>query len=177
MKLNFKSSVKGIGLGVFMMFGIMAFSTTEANAQWRDRDNDRDERQDDRDYRRDRRDDRDDRYESRNRRNDRDGNNGGYYGNNNVYRVAQRQGYQDGLYRGRDDAQDRDRYNPEKSSEYRKATNGYDSRTGNKNAYKDAYRQAFISGYNQGYNRNGNNGGYNNRRSTGAAILGSILGF
>lgn len=169
MKLILKNSLKGIGLGLFMMFGIMAFSTTEANAQWRDRDDDRYERDDDRDYRRDRRDRRDDRYERRDRRNDR-------YGNN-IHRIAQRQGYQDGIYRGRDDAQDRDRYNPEKSSEYRKATNGYDSRMGNKNAYKDAYRQAFISGYNQGYNRNGNNGGYNNRRSTGAAILGSILGF
>lgn len=151
MKLNtIKNSVKGIGLGVFMMCGIVAFSSTEANAQRRDRDNQSD-RRDDRDNRRNDRDD---------RRDDRYGNNGGY-GNNNVYREAQRQGFQDGINRGRDDRRDRDRYNPQRSSEYKKATNGYNSRMGNKDAYKNAYRQAFINGYNQSYNRNGRNNGNN----------------
>lgn len=159
MKSNLiKNSVKGIGLGLFMMFGIMAFSSTEANAQYRNRD-DQNDRRDDRNDRRDRR---DDRY----------GNNGGYNGTN-IYREAQRQGFQDGVSRGRDDRQDRDRYNPQKSSEYKRATNGYDSRYGNKNEYKNAYRQAFINGYNQGYNRNGRGNG----RGNGTSILGNIFGY
>lgn len=127
-----------------MLLGIVAFSSVEANAQYRNRD-----------------DRRDDRYERRDdRRNDRYGNsNGGYY-TNNIYRVAQQNGYRDGLRQGREDRRDRDRYNPQKARDYKNAMNGYNSRFGSKNDYKTAYRQAFINGYNQGYNGGRNNNGY-----------------
>ena len=142
-----KNSAKGVSLGLFLLLGIMAFSATETHAQWRD--------------------------DRSGRRNDRYGGNGGYYGND-IYREARQRGYQDGIDRGRNDAFDRKRYNPEKSHEYKKATDGYNSRMGNKNAYKDTYRQAFMDGYNQGYNRSGRYNGNNGRRV--GAILGDIFG-
>lgn len=140
MKSNLlKNTLKGIGLSVFMAAGLVAFTATDANAQYRDRDY----RQDRRDDRRDRRNDRYDRY------------------SNSLYRTAQQQGFRDGMMRGRDDRRDRDRFNPQKASEYKKGTNGYYNRLGNKNEYKNTYRQAFLQGYNAGYNGRGNNNGGN----------------
>lgn len=132
MKNTIIKTAKGIGLGMFMALGIAAFTATEANAQYQNRD-----------YRQDRRDDRND----RNR--------------NQLYQIAQREGMRDGQQAGREDRRDRDKYNPQKAKEYKKATNGYVSRFGNKDDYKRIYRQAFVQGYNQAYNRNGRgNNGY-----------------
>lgn len=125
---------------MLMALGLIAFSAAEGHAQYRDRD-----------YNQDRRDDRrDDRY-------DRNGNS-----RREMYRVAQQNGFRDGQAQGRDDRRDRDRYNPQKAKDYKRATNGYDSRWRDKDDYKRAYRQAFIEGYNQSYNRGGRRGGNNN---------------
>ena len=127
MKTNtIKNTMKGIGLSLFMAVGLVAFSGTEANAQYQDRNN-RQDRQD-------------------NRQNDR-------Y-TNELYRAAHLNGFRDGIAKGREDRRDRDRDGAQRSSEYRKATNGYDRRLGNKNTYKQVYRDAFLQGYNQSYNRN-----------------------
>jgi hypothetical protein len=72
-------------------------------------------------------------------------------------RVAQTQGRNDGFREGEKDARNRKRPNPYGESRYKKATNGYKSRYGHKEAYKMAYRQAFVRGYNEGYNRNNRN--------------------
>lgn len=101
------------------------------------------------------------------------GNNGGYnrnggYGNNgynNVYRIAQQNGYNDGLRKGEEDARERHN-NPTGTSEYKHATNGYSSSYGNKDAYKQAYRQAFLQGFDEGQARYYNNGRYGNRNRT-----------
>ena len=143
MKTNMiKNAIKGIGLGMFMVLGLMAFSATEANALRRNRDN-----------RQERRDDRDNQYGDYNNR----------Y-SNPLYRVARENGFRDGQAEGRQDRRDRDRDNLYKSKEYKKATNGYYKALGNKNEYREAYRQAFVQGYNQTYNRrrrgNNNNYGY-----------------
>jgi hypothetical protein len=141
MKTNLiKNTVKGIGLSIFMAVGLVAFSSTEANAQYRDRDDRQDRREDRQERRDDRRDRRDDRY-------DRNG--------SKLYQVAREQGFRDGQMEAREDRRDRDRNNPQNSREYRKATNGYYSGLGNKDTYRDAYRQAFIQGYNDARNRNG----------------------
>lgn len=144
MKSNIiKNTLKGIGLSAFMAFGLIAFSSVEANAQYQNRDynqdrrDNRDNRNDDRDYRNN---DRNDRYR------------------NDLYRVARDNGFRDGQQEARQDRRDRDRNNPTKSNEYRKATNGYYSRLGNKNDYKNAYRQAFLQGYSSVNNRNGRGG-------------------
>jgi hypothetical protein len=96
------------------------------------------------------------------------GRNGGY--GNGIYQIAQQNGYNDGLRKGAEDARE-GHNNPTGTSDYRNATNGYNSRMGNKDAYREAYRQGFLQGFNEaqsrayngGYGNGGyGNGGYNN---------------
>ena len=58
-------------------------------------------------------------------------------------------GYRDGLEKGREDAQDRDSYDPVRHSWYRSGDRGYNSRYGTKESYKLAYRDGFEAGYEQ----------------------------
>ena len=68
-------------------------------------------------------------------------------------------GYRDGLEKGREDARDRDSYDPVRHSWYRSGNRGYDSRYGTRDAYKLTYRDGFEAGYEQAY-RGGNNRRY-----------------
>ena len=80
------------------------------------------------------------------------------YGYNSV---AYDNGYRDGLTKGREDAQDRDSYDPVRHSWYRSGDRGYNSRYGAKDAYKLAYRDGFEAGYEQSYRGlNGTSRGY-----------------
>jgi hypothetical protein len=156
-------------VSVSMLFGIALVVGTTAHAQnypyGRDGDYRRDQDRDG-DYRRDRD---NDRYR-RNRNN-------GYGGYNNIYRIAQDRGYQDGLYTGESDAQRRQSYDPQRSHYYKNADAGYNSSYGNRNAYKQAYRDAFMQGYDQGYRRYGGNGrGYPRNYPRTRSILGDIFG-
>ena len=69
--------------------------------------------------------------------------------------VAFDNGYNDGLDKGREDARDRDSYDPDRHSRYRSADRGYESRYGSKDAYRQVYRDGFEAGYNDAYRRNG----------------------
>lgn len=133
---SIRRGIKGIGFGLFLMLGIITFSSVETNAQWRDRNNRRDDNW------------------GRNNR-------GGTFGNNNFLNRARQQGYQDGMDVGMEQSRDGRRYDPGSSSRYRNATNGYESWMRNKDGYRNAYRQAFTQGYNEGYRRYGRG---NNRR-------------
>lgn len=62
-------------------------------------------------------------------------------------------GYRDGFEVGRDDARDREPYDPVRSRRYRSADHGYDYRFGPREAYKREYRAAFERGYADGYRR------------------------
>jgi hypothetical protein len=62
-------------------------------------------------------------------------------------------GYRDGLEKGREDARDRDSYDPVRHSRYRSADRGYNQRYGTKEQYKLIYREGFEDGYNDGYGR------------------------
>jgi hypothetical protein len=128
-KLHRKLIGSGIALFIFAGFGF--FFTTEANAQ----------------YRGNRQIWRDDRNINR-----------GNINRGNLSRIAQSQGYNDGLREGDKDMRGRKRPNPYSKGRYKKATNGYSSRLGNKEAYKQFYRQAFVRGYNEAFSRN--NRGY-----------------
>lgn len=143
---SIKRGIKGVGLGLFLALGIITFSSVEANAQWRDRNN--------RNDRYDRRDDRN--------RNDRWGRNNGGYGNNGMFNRARQQGYRDGMDVGTEQSRDGRRYDPGSSSRYRNATNGYESWMRDRDGYRNAYRQAFEQGYSEGFRRFGRGG--NNRR-------------
>lgn len=72
----------------------------------------------------------------------------------NIARIAQAQGYNDGLREGADQIRRKKRYDPYGEGRYKKATNGYKSRFGNKETYKRIYRRAFVRGYNEAYYRN-----------------------
>jgi hypothetical protein len=63
-------------------------------------------------------------------------------------------GYRDGYAAGRDDARDRDRYDPVRSSRYRSGDHGYNGRYGSRDEYKREYRAAFQRGYDQGFREN-----------------------
>ena len=67
--------------------------------------------------------------------------------------AAVQSGYRDGLLKGREDAGDRDSYDPNRHSWYRSADRGYESRYGAKDDYQAAYRRAFLEGYNEAYRR------------------------
>lgn len=123
-----------------LLFGIAMVSSITAQAQYPQYPYPG-ERQD----RRDRDRDRDDRYRR-----------GGY--GNDVYRIAQRQGYQDGLNTGASDASRGQSYDPQRSHYYRNATYGYDRSYGNnREAYRQAYRSGFVQGYREGFQRYGGN--------------------
>ena len=81
-----------------------------------------------------------------------------YRGNPNVYQNDRRYwspatnaGYRDGFAVGRDDANDRDSYNPQRSKRYRSGDRDYDSEYGSRDVYRSEYRSAFLQGYEDGY--------------------------
>lgn len=100
----------------------------------------------------DRRDDRyDDRYDNRSPR----------YGGGYIARsVPFQNGYRDGLEKGREDARDRDSFDPVRHSRYRSADHGYSSRYGLKDQYKLVYREGFENGYREAYGNNRNDRRY-----------------
>jgi len=144
-----KKNLKRTGILLSLALGFLILAGVDAKAQYN--------RNDDDDYyrngRRDRRDD-DDRRDRRRR--DRDYDNGGYYGNNYIYRIARENGFRDGISKGSEEAREGDRYNPQDTRPFRNGLNGYDRRMGSKEQYKQIYRQAFLQGFRQGYNQYGN---------------------
>jgi hypothetical protein len=77
----------------------------------------------------------------------------GGYGSTNHYgsSPAAQSGYRDGYEQGRDDARDRDRFDPVGARRYRSGDQDYDRRYGSRDDYKREYRAAFQTGYEQGY--------------------------
>lgn len=89
-------------------------------------------------------------------------NSNGRYGNNSV---PFDNGYRDGLEKGREDAQDRDSYDPVRHSWYRSGDRGYNSRYGTRETYKLTYRDGFEAGYEQAYRQlRGYGNGYGTSR-------------
>ena len=64
---------------------------------------------------------------------------------------ASARGYADGFEKGLEDGRDRDRYDPVRHSDYRKADQGYSGSYGSKDAYRNNYRGGFRQGYEDGY--------------------------
>ena len=60
---------------------------------------------------------------------------------------AFRKGYEDGVYKGREDVEDGDSFDPARHSWYRSADRGYNSRYGTKDEYRAEYRRGFLDGY------------------------------
>ena len=79
-------------------------------------------------------------------RDDRYGRDARYGGN-----PAFQNGYRDGLTKGREDAEDGDRYDINRHSWYRSANRGYENEYGTRYEYIDRYRRGFEAGYAEGY--------------------------
>jgi hypothetical protein len=60
-------------------------------------------------------------------------------------------GYRDGFDAGRDDANSRRAFEPQRSRRYRDGDHDYDSRYGSRDDYKREYRSAFQQGYEEGF--------------------------
>lgn len=98
--------------------------------------------------------------------------NGGYYGNAEIRRQAERIGYEEGYRAGQDDRARGRGYDLESHGTYRDATAGYNSSYGDVETYRNYFRQAYRQGYEDGY-RNSSRSGRAGRIGT---ILGDILG-
>jgi hypothetical protein len=75
-------------------------------------------------------------------------------GRNDIYRIAQQNGYNDGLRSGEEDRSRRRGSDYQRNSRYRDAISGYRSEYGNRDQYRQAYREGFSRGYEEGYRRN-----------------------
>lgn len=64
---------------------------------------------------------------------------------------AARNGYRDGVEAGRNDARDRERFDPIRAKRYREGDHDYDNRFGSRDEYKREYRAAFEHGYREGF--------------------------
>ena len=137
----------------------------QAQGPWWERDDDRREekrerRQERRERRRERREERRERRAERRDDYYNDGYyNDGYYRRNDGYyngsaqlrQTALNAGYNNGVEEGRKDRSRGDRYDFRDEGDYRKATDDYSSRLGDKELYKRYFRQGFENGYRAGY--------------------------
>ncbi|MGE0702859.1 MAG: hypothetical protein AB7F99_04590 [Vicinamibacterales bacterium] len=65
-------------------------------------------------------------------------------------------GYEDGYQKGRDDAEDRRRYEPQRHDRYRDGDRGYTNRYGwTRDEYREVYREGFLSGYQEAFRDEG----------------------
>jgi len=161
MKVNMLTKrVMGIVFGLSLLLGIGMTAGSQANAQYRDsqwqreqtrrqREWEREQRRRQREVRRDDRyNDRDWRYNNRNRNED----NYGYYGGSQQFRqAALNAGYNEGIKEGRKDRERGDRFDYRDEEDYRNANTGYNSRFGDRSAYAQYFREAFVNGYTDGY--------------------------
>jgi hypothetical protein len=64
---------------------------------------------------------------------------------------AAQNGHRDGVQAGREDARNRERFDPVRASRYREGDHDYNGRYGSRDDYKREYRAAFEQGYREGY--------------------------
>jgi hypothetical protein len=69
---------------------------------------------------------------------------------------AFRQGYEDGIAKGREDTRDGDAFDPARHGWYKSADRGYNSRYGSREQYREEYRDGFLDGYRAEYRGTGN---------------------
>jgi hypothetical protein len=137
-----------LALGLFLLLPATTVSAQWGNNQRRER------RQERREERRERRQER--REERQERREERRGPEWGGYGNyGGTYQLRQtalNAGYNNGIQEGRRDRQRGERFNFADESDYRRATEDYNSRLGSRGLYQRYFRAGFENGYRDGWN-------------------------
>jgi hypothetical protein len=130
---------------------LMLVPAVGVNAQTWEQRRRQEQRQEQRQERReDRREERQERREERRGREWGDYN--GWGGSQQLRQTALNAGYNNGVEEGRRDRQRNERFNFTDESDYRKATEDYSSRLGNKALYQRFFRQGFENGYRDGWN-------------------------
>jgi hypothetical protein len=144
MKLKNIKNIGGTVLGLVMLLGtgLVSSTTTQAQYPYPTQNQNRRDRN-----RRDRNDQNSNRPGRRGRQNDGYNNYGGSY---ELRQTALNAGYNEGMKVGRNDRRS-NRYDPQRSSAYQKATKDYNSRLGDRGAYQRYFRDAFENGYSDGY--------------------------
>jgi len=154
MKINLLTKrVIGVVFGLSLLLGIGIASSSEAHAQYRDSQWQREQIRRQREWEREQR--RRDRQSQRDWRYDRNGRNGdgypNYGGSYDLRQTALNAGYNEGIKEGRKDRNNRDRFDYRDEEDYRNANTDYNSRFGDRQLYAQYFRQAFINGYTDGY--------------------------
>ena len=151
MKINMLTKrVMGVVFGLSLLLGIGIASSSEAQAQYRDPQWQREQIRRQREWERDQR--RRQRQSQRDWRNDRnDDGYGNYGGSYQLRQTALNAGYNEGIKEGRKDRNNRDRFEYRDEEDYRNANTDYSSRLGDRSLYAQYFRQAFVNGYTDGY--------------------------
>jgi hypothetical protein len=137
--MRFNDSIKKLVVSTFAIVMLLGFGlVAEANAQG-NYNQDRYQRDNDRGNGRDR--------DGRNRR----------YSRQEIYRIAQQLGYQDGLRRGLEARRYNRRSEYDRADEYRNGLRGFRSEYGDRPAFQQGYREGFRRGYVESYRRASSN--------------------
>ena len=155
MKTNLLTKrVMGFVFGLSLLLGIGMAASSNVNAQYRDRDWQREQNRRQREWEREQR--RRERQSNRDWRNDdwrnedtaRQYNWGGSY---QLRQTALNAGYNEGVKEGRKDRNNRERFEYRDEEDYRNANTDYSSRLGDRELYRQYFRQGFVNGYSDGY--------------------------
>lgn len=150
MKSNLSTKrVMGFVFSLSLLLGIGVAASSQAHAQYRDPNWQRDQSRRQRDWEREQR-------RRRSDRNDRDYRNdtaeqynwGGSY---QLRQTALNAGYNEGIKEGRTDRSRGERFEYRDESDFRNANKDYSSRLGNRELYAQYFRQGFVNGYTDGY--------------------------
>lgn len=93
----------------------------------------------------------------RDSRNDRDRGDyrNGRYNREEIFRIAQQNGYNRGFRHGEEDRSRRRRYNYDNANEYRNAIDGYRSEYGDRSVYQQGFRDGYRQGYDDAFRSRG----------------------
>ena len=156
MKTNlFTKRVMGFVFGLSLLLGIGIAASSDAHAQYRDRDWQREQIRRQREWEREQR--RQQRQANRDWRNDRNRRDGdwrdqyNYGGSYQLRQTALNAGYNEGIKEGRKDRSNGDRFEYRDEEDFRNANTDYSSRLGSRELYRQYFRQGFANGYTDGY--------------------------
>jgi len=136
--------VMGFVLGLSLLLGIGLAASSNAQAQYRDPNWQREQQRRQREWERQQR-----RQQRQSQRDWRDQYN--YGGSNQLRQTALNAGYNEGIKEGRKDRNNRDRFEYRDEEDYRNANTDYSSRLGSRGLYQQYFRQGFVNGYTDGY--------------------------